>query len=154
MVSGNGHAGEECGQDDAKYSNSVIGANRRAIWWGMKGHKTLEAWKSAHAVVAAVFEPEFRASHPAHYPIYDQLRRAALSVQLNIAEGYGLRSAPAFRRHLVIAFGSSVEAGDLLELLLEKNLGPASVVRNLLATTHRTQQLVLGLIHRYTKPTP
>jgi len=120
----------------------------------MRGHKTLEAWKSAHIVVVAVFEPGFRASHPAHYPIYDQLRRAALSVQLNIAEGYGLQSARAFRRHLVIAYGSSIETADLLELLLEKNLGPAGVAKHLLATTYRTQQLVLGLIHRYSRSQP
>ncbi len=116
----------------------------------MHGHKDLEAWKSAHAVVGAIFSPAFQAPSPACYPIYDQLRRAALSVQLNIAEGYELRSARAFRRHLVIAAGSAVETGDLLELILEKQLGPRGVVEELLSHTHRTQRLLRGLIARYT----
>ena len=89
----------------------------------MHRHKSLEAWKSAHAVVSAVFDSQFVAPHPRAYPIYDQLRRAALSVQLNIAEGYGLRSAAAFRRHLIIAYGSAIETADLLELILEGSSG-------------------------------
>lgn len=120
----------------------------------MRGHKGLEAWQCAHSVVSGVFDSEFTAPHPRAYPIYDQLRRAALSVQLNIAEGYGLRSAAAFRRHLTIAYGSAIETGDLLELLLEKKLGPVRSTQILLDRTHRTQQLLLGLIHRYTNPTP
>lgn len=119
----------------------------------MKGHKSLEAWQCAHSVVGAVYDPGFQAPHPRAYAIYDQLRRAALSVQLNIAEGYGLRSPAAFRRHLNIAYGSAIETADLLELILEKQLGPSDLTRTLLAKTHRTQQLLLGLIHRYSRPT-
>lgn len=120
----------------------------------MKGHKSLKAWQSAHEVVSLVYDTAFSAPHPRAYPIYDQLRGAALSVQLNIAEGYGLGSAAAFRRHLNIAYGSAMETADLLELILEKKLGPIGMSQNLLARTHRTQQLLLGLIHRYTRPTP
>lgn len=123
-----------------------------AEYCGMKGHKSLEASKSAHFVVGAVYDPAFRAPQPPAYPIYDQLRRAALSMQLNIAEGYGLRSPAAFRRHLNIAYGSAIETADLLELILEKHLGPTDLTRTLLARTHRTQQLLLGLIHRYSGP--
>jgi four helix bundle protein len=39
-----------------------------------------------------------------------------LSVQLNIAEGYALRSPKRFRNHLDIAYASAVEMRDLLEL--------------------------------------
>lgn len=127
--------------------------NKLAVLWGMQRHKSLEAWKCAHSVVSGVFDAAFTAPHPRAYPIYDQLRRAALSVQLNISEGYGLRSVPAFRRHLNIAYGSAIETGDLLELILEKSLGPARPTQILLARTYRTQQLVLGLIHRYSQPT-
>lgn len=115
----------------------------------MHQHKSLEAWKCAHRVVGEIFDPGFKASSPSSWAIYDQLRRAALSVQLNIAEGYAMRTPRAIRRHLVLAYGSSIETGDLLELILEKQLGPADLAENLLAQTLRTQRLLLGLIHRY-----
>jgi four helix bundle protein len=116
----------------------------------MQGHKSLEAWKSAHAVVSGVFDSTFAAPHPRAYPIYDQLRRAALSVQLNIAEGYAMQSGKAFKRYLVIAYGSAIETGDVLELIIEKALGPERLAKNILADALRTQRLLLGLIRRYT----
>jgi len=118
----------------------------------MSGHKALEAWKSAHRVVGEVFDTSFKSPTPSGWPIYDQLRRAALSLQLNIAERYGLRSPRAFRRHLDIAYGSAIETGDLPELIIEKRLGPVEMAENLLAHTLRTQRLLLGLIHRYRSP--
>jgi hypothetical protein len=42
-----------------------------------------------------------------------------------------------------------VEAGDLLELMLELKLGPAGAAEELLRHTHRTQRLLRGLITRY-----
>jgi four helix bundle protein len=115
----------------------------------MLQHKSLEAWKSAHQVVGEIFDPDFKAPTPSSWAIYDQLRRAALSVQLNVAEGYAMRTPRAIKRFLVIAYGSAIETGDLLELILEKKLGPADMVEKLLAQTFRTQRLLLGLIHRY-----
>jgi len=56
--------------------------------------------------------------------VFAQLQRASLSVQLNIAEGYALRSPRRFRNHLEIAYGSAVESRELLEILAENALLP------------------------------
>ena len=51
------------------------------------------------------------------YGLTSQLRRASVSIPLNIAEGYGKQSSKAeFKRYLMMAKGSCCEMGVLLDL--------------------------------------
>jgi four helix bundle protein len=117
----------------------------------MRDHKSLEAWQEANRVVNAVFD--FCDTHwrPQARAVFDQLQRAALSVQLNLAEGYSLWSPARFRNHLQIAYGSAIETGELLELLASRGLVPAEPVNGALTSCRRSQRLLLGLIKRYQK---
>jgi four helix bundle protein len=79
--------------------------------------------------------------------MFGQLQRCALSVQLNVAEGYAL-SGGGFRRHLAIAYGSAVETGDLLELMRDLDVLGTDEVSELVRQNRRCQGLVLGLLRR------
>ena len=52
----------------------------------------------------------------------DQLKRASLSIVLNLAEGSGKRSEKDRRRFFQISFGSLREVQSLLEILEEEAL--------------------------------
>jgi four helix bundle protein len=88
------------------------------------------------------------ATRTIRHPCIDQLQRAALSVQLNIAEGYALKSPKRFRNHLDIAYGSAVETAELLELTSELGLLPNDCLGITIQRCHRSQGLLLGLIKR------
>ena len=79
-------------------------------------------------------------------PVLSQLQRAALSVQLNIAEGYALRTPRRFRNHLEIAYGSAVETAELLELCRDLDLLAAEMIAAMLHRCRHCQQLLRGLI--------
>ena len=60
----------------------------------------------------------------------DQLKRAALSIPLNIAEGTGKSSEPDRRRYYGIARGSAMECGALLDAARVLGLGTADSLDN------------------------
>jgi four helix bundle protein len=78
--------------------------------------------------------------------LFNQLQRASLSVQLNIAEGYTFGKSPTFTRHLGIAYGSAVETGELLQLAIDAEVVSTEPVASLLERTRRTERLLLGML--------
>ena len=117
----------------------------------MRDHKSLEAWRQAHIVVNATIDLAESHWRPSLRAVYNQLSSAALSVQLNIAEGYALATRPLFIRHIRIAYGSAIEVGDLLELLAERKAVPAEIASPVLHHCNRCQRLLLGLLRQIPK---
>ena len=76
------------------------------------------------------------------YGITAQLRRAALSIPLNIAEGFGRRTRRELSRFLSIAEGSLREMQTLLELTVLLEYFPASEVEVATNTTNRVGYLL------------
>lgn len=113
---------------------------------GVKDHRSLIAWKEARALVLQVLDLSRTAWRPWASAVFAQLQRSSLSVQLNIAEGYANRGSARYKWHLRVAYGSAVEAGDLLELLGSAGLVRAELAAALIARNVTTQKLLWGLI--------
>jgi four helix bundle protein len=114
----------------------------------MRDHKTLNAWIEAHRVVNFVFDFCETSWRPQARAAFDQLQRASLSVQLNIAEGYARRHPKPFLNHLQIAYGSAVETTELIELLQLRRVVSDEPAQHALEASRRCQRLLLGLIKR------
>jgi len=72
-------------------------------------YKDLRVWQQAMDLVIEVYEAVKRLPRYERSGLADQLRRAAVSVPSNIAEGKGHRSGPEFARFLYHARGSLLE---------------------------------------------
>ena len=117
--------------------------------YGMRDHRSLEAWREARAVTSAAFTLCRSHWRPDCSALFGQLQRAALSAQLNIAEGYALRTPRRFANHLTVAYGSAVETTELLRLGLEEGILPADSTPPTIQRAQRCQALLLGLIKKY-----
>ena len=80
--------------------------------------------------------------------MFDQLRRAVVSVEANIVEGYALGTTPQLRRHLKIALGSAAEAECLLRTSHELDCLPADEAKNLLKTSAALLKVLYGFWRR------
>jgi four helix bundle protein len=79
-------------------------------------HKKLLAWQKSMDLVVIIYS--LTDSFPKHevYGLTSQMRRAAVSVPSNVAEGAAGRSKDQFRNHLSIALGSLSELETQLEI--------------------------------------
>jgi four helix bundle protein len=111
----------------------------------MKPHYRLRAWQEAMCLANQVY------SWSADFPVDErfgltaQIRRAAVSVASNIAEGAGRGSPNELRQFLRIARGSLVEIDT--QYLLAINLGFKEPDQSLADQIEKTGRLITGLIN-------
>ena len=80
------------------------------------GYKELKVYEKSYKSALAVYRMTKGFPQEELYGITSQIRRAATSIPLNIAEGYAKReSQEEFKRYLRIALGSSDEMQVLIE---------------------------------------
>jgi four helix bundle protein len=75
----------------------------------MRDFRKLKVWHKAHALTLEVYQATRRFPGEELYGLVSQMRRAAVSVCANLAEGCGRRGGPEFARFLDIALGSASE---------------------------------------------
>jgi four helix bundle protein len=81
-----------------------------------KGFRKLLVWQRAHELVLAVYKMTDKFPKSEMFALTSQLRRAAVSIPANIAEGQGAGTKPQFARYLDIAKGSLSEVEYYLVL--------------------------------------
>ena len=113
----------------------------------MHKYQSLDAWKHAHQVVLTALRATSRATRD-HWAVFDQLRRAAVSIEANIVEGYALGTAPLFRRHIRIALGSAAESECLVRLARELEYLPEDVAMGLERELDATTGCLVGLMRK------
>ncbi|MCC7292995.1 MAG: four helix bundle protein [Phycisphaerales bacterium] len=75
----------------------------------LKSYRDLEVWQIAMELVVLVYEVTKMFPDTERFGLTSQMRRGAVSIPSNIAEGYGRTHRPEYLRHLSIANGSLLE---------------------------------------------
>ncbi|HMA36677.1 MAG TPA: four helix bundle protein [Chloroflexia bacterium] len=113
---------------------------------GGRNYRDLLAWQKAMDLVEMVYAATRAWSKEELYGLTNQIRRAAVSVPSNIAEGQGRSSSKEFAHHLHIAYGSLREVET--QALIGARLAylPADNTAQLLAATGEVGRLINGLV--------
>jgi four helix bundle protein len=82
-------------------------------------HRDLAAWREAMALVVSVYRQTVCFPKEEAYGLTSQIRRAAVSIPSNIAEGAGRNSSRELLQFLGITCGSIAELDTQLELAVQ-----------------------------------
>ena len=102
-----------------------------------RSYRDLEMWRKAHAFVKQGYRLTAGFPREEMFGLTAQLRRAAVSIAANIAEGFRKRSAAEKARFLSIAQGSADECDYYLLLSAELGYGRSTEAEHLLEETCR-----------------
>ena len=117
-----------------------------AAYAGINDYKDLKVWQLGMALAEAVYRATRAMPDDEKYGLTSQMRRAAVSIPANIAEGYGRGSRQDYLRFVRLARGSAAELQT--EMLLAQRLEfldeecCAEVMGQLL----QVRQLIQGLV--------
>ena len=78
--------------------------------------RKLDVWKRSMDFISVIYKLTIKFPPNETYGLVSQIRRAAISISLNIAEGSGSRSDIEFNRFLNIALRSSYEVNCAIEI--------------------------------------
>ena len=80
------------------------------------GHRGVSAWKLSMNLVIKIYEATSQLPSDEKYGLISQMRRAAVSIPSNIAEGYRRGHKKEYLQFLNIAFGSCAELETQIEI--------------------------------------
>lgn len=109
------------------------------------GYKNLLVWQIADELAKKIYKATNKFPTNELYGIISQLKRASLSVPLNIVEGYARNSKKEFRQFLKISLGSVAEVGYLLEFSFEQGFLKEETFKELMGLRDQCGQLLWKL---------
>lgn len=121
---------------------------KEVIKEGIKSHRDLRVWQTSMTLVTHVYEAVKGLPSEEKYDLGSQMRRAAVSVPANIAEGRARQHTKEYLQCLHIARGSLAELETLL--LLAEQLGylKQEALRSLEQEMADVRMPLQGLINR------
>jgi four helix bundle protein len=117
----------------------------------VQNYRDLIAWQKAMELVRLIYSLTKEFPRDEMFGLTSQIRRAAVSVPSNIAEGQGRNSTREFIRHLSISHGSlrEIETQNLIAEM--QGYISADDSRNVMTSCSEVGRLINGLSHALKK---
>ena len=118
------------------------------------GYRKLAVYEKSYKAVLDIYQMSEKFPERERYAMGDQIRRAAMSIPMNIAEGYGKQeSAAEFRRYLRMSMGSANEVRVLPDFAKDLGYAKEGVCREMQRRYEEIGKMLNGLIKAVKKET-
>jgi len=120
----------------------------------VKSYRDLLVWRKAMDLVIECYKLTKTFPKSETYGLASQLRRAAVSVPANIAEGHGRGPTKPYLNHLAIASGSLTELETHILLAQRLEFCALQVSNALLERSAEIGKMLRGLQRKLSTPSP
>jgi four helix bundle protein len=116
----------------------------------IKTFRDLRIWQTAMQIAREIYQLTSDLPAEEKFGLVSQMRRAAISLPSNVAEGFRRRNQAEFRQFLHVALGSAAELETQLELCedlyFNRETKPMTHVSNLMTKLNEFQAMTMTLI--------
>jgi four helix bundle protein len=114
----------------------------------IKNFRDLDVWKLGKEIVLGVYQLTKRFPQDELYGLVAQMRRAAVSIVANIAEGFNRKHNAEYRQFLYIALGSCAELETHIEIAHDLGFVAGTGQVDLLEKLDHESKMLRNLIKR------
>ena len=108
--------------------------------------RDLKVWQRAMQLTVAIYRLTKDFPREEQYGLTAQIRRSAVSIPSNIAEGQGRASTGEFRQFLAIARGSNCEVQTQLEIARVLEFGESKLLEEAEALSNEVRKMLFGIM--------
>jgi four helix bundle protein len=112
----------------------------------IRSYRDLDVWQQAMKLAEVCYHSTQGFPKRETYGLASQIRRAAVSIASNIAEGHSRSTRQAYLNHLSIALGSQSEVETQVELASRLGLIPNEAAQEILALAGQVGRMLHALI--------
>ncbi|MDE3201634.1 MAG: four helix bundle protein [Acidobacteriota bacterium] len=112
----------------------------------VKSFRDLKVWQKAIQMTVTVYQLTAKFPKEELYGLTSQMRRSAVSIPSNIAEGHGRLNTPEYRQFLGIARGSNFELQTQLEICKALDLGSRERLEAVESLSHEVGKMIFGIL--------
>ena len=114
----------------------------------VKSFRDLQVWQRAIQLCVAIYRLTKDFPRDELYGLSSQIRRAAVSVPSNIAEGHGRLNAGEYRQFLGIARGSNFELQTQLEIARALKMGDSKLIDEAEGLSHEVGKMIHAILEK------
>jgi four helix bundle protein len=114
----------------------------------VQSFRDLDVWKRSIQLTVSVYKLTQEFPKEELYGLTSQMRRAAVSVPSNIAEGHGRLNKNEYRQFLGIARGSNFELQTQIEIARALCKGNSRLLDETEGLSHEVGKMIFGILER------
>ncbi|HBH87856.1 MAG TPA: four helix bundle protein [Syntrophaceae bacterium] len=117
----------------------------------LNSYKDLIVYQKGYSLSLKIYKVTIDYPHDERFGLISQMRRSAVSIPCNIAEGYSRKNIKEYLQFLYIAYGSCSELETLLSLSKDLGLLNSDKYTKLYGLQEEVSKLLNGLIKSLSK---